>query len=1182
MHSHRFITLTILAAAACLGLAAAELPEATIQLPRPILTAVNQPISGRSVALELGTGPKAKLLVPVADVHLWKGNEDDLSSKTSLALRDNGWSVGLIRFADDQLVAVAEARLQLPMGGVSRPGSGRFSVHRMLVPWKETATWSSSGHAEWSGPRKGKDYESTAIASLQLDDPQGGKRLVVIDGMAELVSGWADGSVPNHGIILRFDGKALQTSVRTRENLTGSSQATLGQGAACEIRWHAGLFDRLLTAPEDLRDITLDIELKISEENLGGTLEAVAKDSVVASITPTEAGTQRVTLNGLRSTALGTVAQLRWSGAGTVSIFTGGKRGQRPEAQAIIVDQPATQLFPRETPFRDGVFVTVVDGHLTYGGERLRLWGTMGYGSKERLRNLGYNAYRLWGPNTQKSTTPTQTAEYGKRGELPPSTKGDNSSLDKFDRAYAECREQGLWVMATFLMRDWIPGAELPGSFVDDGGDFAEWAAALKEGKGDPSKLTKYLGMVDERMALVRERATSQILERVNPYTGIRYAEDEIIAIHELANEKRVVKDLLEGKLRKLPKYFQAKFDASWMDFLRQRYPDQAALTAVWGELKDGEALDGAIALAPLQKERKGWPEARAADVVRFICERHMAFLSRIRDHARSHAPEGVGVAVTPFSFDTQYQPHTPWAYANSGGDVQNFGMYFWNYGSDLTKPPSLYVMDQTSVANKPTVIYETNRGRPSPHRSEYPFMAASFGAWQDWDAIFFHYWGGPRDPQVDEQYMVETMSNGNHDHFWTMVIHGPDPVMCASIAAAGQAFLGGYLPSAPDPITVRVGAEAIFGGKHINGIGQAAAAFQRGCRMAFEPDADFAVKWPDDAPRTMPETAVQAGAITWDWPNGRLIVDTPKAKFLIGKTAAHTFADGIAFSGFDLPFAAVALVSADDKDLAVDCRQAWVSATAHAQNSGFDIDLTGKLGGPFNQIKARRSEGHAPVIVDKVGFTIALPSAASGELIVHDFARRERMRQAIDSDGAVRLHGHEQFLGLLHITSRGAAREAAVDALQIVVDEAEQAKRTQPSRAGLWFPLAGLNWDTDAERAIATLGKQGLTVRSDGEHVVIDAGQLLLDSPAVVKLSYSFQRMTEVSAELTAAPTWNEAVASLSKQFGQPKSQKRGTQFEGSRAVWAVARDGGTFPLELIDVQGVISLSLTPPASTP
>ena len=74
--------------------------------------------------------------------------------------------------------------------------------------------------------------------------------------------------------------------------------------------------------------------------------------------------------------------------------------------------------------------------------------------------------------------------------------------------------------------------------------------------------------------------------------------------------------------------------------------------------------------------------------------------------------PPGVGVAVAPFSFDTQYRPSIPWDYSKSLGDVNCFGMYFWGLSEELARPPSLYVIDSHTLADRPT---RALRNQPRP-----------------------------------------------------------------------------------------------------------------------------------------------------------------------------------------------------------------------------------------------------------------------------------------------------------------------------------------------------------------------------------------------------------------------------------------------------------------------------------
>ncbi len=225
----------------------------------------------------------------------------------------------------------------------------------------------------------------------------------------------------------------------------------------------------------------------------------------------------------------------------------------------------------------------------------------------------------------------------------------------------------------------------------------------------------------DERLRKAYLRHIEAFLNHINPYTGRSYAQEETIALWELGNEDWLINRLIGGEAVELPAYFKAKLRDRWNAWLTDRYRSDGRLRRAWGELNADESLDrGSVALAPAFAQRVDYPEARARDFVEFVSGLVSDFLLGFEAHARRQAPEGVGVNVTPFSFDTQYRPNTPWLYSNAGhADVANFGMYFWSLTSSLTAPPKMYVMDSNTVAGKPTVIYETNNGRPNPHRVE-------------------------------------------------------------------------------------------------------------------------------------------------------------------------------------------------------------------------------------------------------------------------------------------------------------------------------------------------------------------------------------------------------------------------------------------------------------------------------
>ena len=78
--------------------------------------------------------------------------------------------------------------------------------------------------------------------------------------------------------------------------------------------------------------------------------------------------------------------------------------GSHIAALAIRIRQyPNVSLFPAISRPIPGTYTTVAGGHLSYNGQRLRLWGVCrhfwgGPMVLDRLQKMGFNAIRLWGP----------------------------------------------------------------------------------------------------------------------------------------------------------------------------------------------------------------------------------------------------------------------------------------------------------------------------------------------------------------------------------------------------------------------------------------------------------------------------------------------------------------------------------------------------------------------------------------------------------------------------------------------------------------------------------------------------------------------------------------------------------------------------------------------------------------
>jgi hypothetical protein len=356
-------------------------------------------------------------------------------------------------------------------------------------------------------------------------------------------------------------------------------------------------------------------------------------------------------------------------------------------------------------------------------------------------------------------------------------------------------------------------------------------------------------------------------------------------------------------------------------------------------------------------------------------------------------------------------------------------------------------------LKDKLSVIYETQRGRPSPFRAEYPYMLSVMTDWQDFDIVVWHgAWIGDR---PDEQLLAGTADPPHPSHFWTAVHLEHDPVMASALAMAGRLFLGGHVGVAADPALYTVGKQGVSSYAAWNGVGgreMSLRTFTRGSRIEIVPERDCGVLVDGKEPQPMdpPAEAVATGQhVLWDWPNQRLIIDAPTAKVYVGRTVpSYRFKDGITLSGFNTPFVAFSLISADGKPLLGEdaCRKAYVNAVFDAKNTGLQFNYA-VPGGPVEQANAVGNRGAAPVVVDKVSYTLSFPVALAGR---GEGARGESRRQHGCSPGGAAQSAAEPELGR-HLPPRPppAARRFVPPGLGQPRGHGRQARQVHHARRG-------------------------------------------------------------------------------------------------------------------------------------
>ncbi len=386
--------------------------------------------------------------------------------------------------------------------------------------------------------------------------------------------------------------------------------------------------------------------------------------------------------------------------------------------------------------------LAVKDGHLAWpDGTRARFWGVnlltvANYPTHEladalavQLAANGVNLVRMHHADAPAS------------GGLNPARKSASDplfldeGLDRFDYLVSKLEAAGVYIeleIATNRAFTTADGVNDPGPEIPNGHKLLPMF--------EPAWRTAYLEW------------TKAWLGRTNRYTGKRYADDPGVAMVELTNENSLVMNWLTGGTERLPAVHRAELDRQWNDFLRARYPDDAAMAAKWTGsvnpgLRPGEGL-GHVARLPAGQGSFGqYPRARVADLYDFYLGLEVPFFDAVRDAVRGLGYTqpltggitytNAAVAQTMARYDV-IDTHLEWD-ASASGSFRN--------ESFIANPRSQQMISRFAIAQagKPMMVSELNEGFPNDHMSEAPLLWASLASEQDWDAvIWLNYTNGP------------------------------------------------------------------------------------------------------------------------------------------------------------------------------------------------------------------------------------------------------------------------------------------------------------------------------------------------------------------------------------------------------------------------------------------------------
>lgn len=363
---------------------------------------------------------------------------------------------------------------------------------------------------------------------------------------------------------------------------------------------------------------------------------------------------------------------------------------------------------------------------------------------------------------------------------------------------------------------------------------------------------------------------------------------------------------------------------------------------------------------------------------------------------------------------------------------------------SGLEEPPRACLnvpwLEHNKVEGKPFLCYETQIGAPSKYRAEFPFRILFLASIQDWDAVCWHTMSGGYDWSKEKPFEGTLAYPGHAAYQFTYTY---DEVQLSSMHAAGKMFTGLSLDPAPHPTTFIFGRRTIYdpagmdyAGSYLKtfdgGDDMLNTVYRYGTRLKLDVTReDDTIIGPTIPMRgyAHPDPLRPTQQMSCDWGRGNLSFDSKACAAFVGFLSQYgsdhvAFKNGVTISNVqvvnppntpypvtkDENYVAIALTSTDGKPLAT-CKTAIISAVSTSCNTGLKVAADPKgperPGHPWESVKAENT-GTLPVLVSRVGCTIASPALAGMRFCLRDWSWNIVGKGVVGPDGALKISAHK------------------------------------------------------------------------------------------------------------------------------------------------------------------------------
>ena len=403
--------------------------------------------------------------------------------------------------------------------------------------------------------------------------------------------------------------------------------------------------------------------------------------------------------------------------------------------------------------------IRVADGHFVNDKGRVKLHATNLTGPANfptheeadrlaaRLARFGINCVRLHYFDSSYGTfmLPKEQGIIDESGET--RRKLDPARRDRQDYLVAQFKKRGIYVNINLHVARQLGAAD-----------------GIKSGSGWANK---GMNQFFPRLIDLQKEYAKELLSHVNPYTGMSYLKDPVVAVVELNNEEALWRLYKKGGLDSRDDVYGKCFKKLWSGWLVKESATTEKAREAWKlaekplpYLDKFRIENGDYPLVHSKRSRA--PEAMKRDFYQFVTDVEHDYWTGMRAYLKNDLGLEAPVAATQLGYSTTFlqaemdyvDNHAYWCHPSVKTE--------WRIGNKaMVNNTASRIRDLAAqrVHGKPYTISEYNHPYPNFYGAEGQPMLRAYGALQGWDGVFEYSYNNRQNAEPDRNEYFFSMA---------------------------------------------------------------------------------------------------------------------------------------------------------------------------------------------------------------------------------------------------------------------------------------------------------------------------------------------------------------------------------------------------------------------------------------